>query len=209
MLVYGLRLGIYLVQRDSNETYRRTLSEDQDRDQPVALGVKFAIWITVSILYVVMILPLTNRVARQAAGAIDPAPWLSWIGVATMAFGIAIEAVADRQKDQAKKREPKRFCDRGLYSIVRYPNYFGELLVWTGTLIAGASLLGNWLAWGLSAVGYISIFLIMKGSARRLELKQAERYSRDPAFQTYIEQVPILFPLVPIYSFRNAKIYLG
>lgn len=209
MLVYGLRLGVYLIRRESNETYRRILAEEGDRGRPMALGVKVAIWITVSVLYVMMFMPLTTRLARVAAGANDPAPWLSWTGTAVMAFGIVIEALADRQKDQAKRKAPDLFCDRGLYSIVRYPNYFGELVVWTGALIAGASLLGGWLTWGLSAVGYLSIFLIMKGSARRLELKQAERYGGDPAFQAYIKQVPILFPFVPIYSFRNAKIYLG
>ena len=42
-----------------------------------------------------------------------------------------------------------------------------------------------------------------------MELKQGERYGRDPAYQAYIAKVPILFPFLPIYSFRNAKVYLG
>ncbi len=46
----------------------------------------------------------------------------------------------------------------------------------------------------------------MKGSARRLELKQEQRYGADPEYHAYVKSVPILFPLVPICSFRNAKV---
>ena len=49
----------------------------------------------------------------------------------------------------------------------------------------------------------------MLGSARRLELKQAERYGSDPAYQAYVRTVPILIPLLPLYSLRQLKIYLG
>ena len=45
--------------------------------------------------------------------------------------------------------------------------------------------------------------------ARLLELKQAERYGSDPAYRDYVRRVPILLPLVPLYSLRDLKIYLG
>jgi hypothetical protein len=51
--------------------------------------------------------------------------------------------------------------------------------------------------------------LIMVGSARRLEIKQGERYGDDPAYQRYVATVPVLFPLLPVYSVRTWKIYLG
>jgi steroid 5-alpha reductase family enzyme len=140
---------------------------------------------------------------------VDQVPALSIAGVAVMAAGIAIEAIADRQKSAAKKKAPGRFCDSGLYRIMRCPNYFGELLVWTGNLLAGAAFLGSWLAWVIAGVGYLAIFLIMKGSARRLEIKQGERYGSDPDYRRYAETTPILFPFLPIYSFRESVIYLG
>lgn len=209
LVVYGLRLGIYLVQREAKASYRRTIDADGDRNRPTPLGVNAAIWITVSLLYVAMFMPLVARLSVESRGMRDDLPWLAWVGAAIMAFGIIIETVADRQKTLAKRRVPDRFCDTGLYRVVRCPNYFGELLVWTGNLVAGGALLRNWLQWTLAVIGYLSIFLIMKGSARGLELKQAERYGADPAYQAYVKRVPILFPLVPIYSFLNAKIYLG
>jgi len=99
--------------------------------------------------------------------------------------------------------------DQGLYRIVRCPNYMGELLVWTGNMLAGSPMLANWGQWALATAGYMCLVLIMIGSARRLELKQAARYGDDPAFRAYVARVPILVPFVPIYSLKNAVVYLG
>ena len=209
LVVYGVRLGVYLARREAKASYRRTVDADGDRNRPIGIGVSVAIWITVSLLYVAMMMPLVARLSAESRGMRGDAPWLAWAGAAIMALGILVETVADRQKSLAKERAPNRFCDIGLYRVVRCPKYFGELLVWTGNLVAGAALLENWLQWTLAAVGYLAIFLVMKGSARRLELKQGDRYGADPEYQAYVKRVPILFPLVPIYSFRNAKVYLG
>jgi steroid 5-alpha reductase family enzyme len=213
LAIYGLRLGTYLVIREAKPAYQATQAADGDRSGVGSFGLKLLVWITVALLYVAMFTPCTMRFAAAGAagaiGAADPAPALSIVGLAVMAAGLIIEGVADRQKSAAKKAAPKRFCDSGLYKLVRCPNYFGETLVWTGNLLAGAALLGNWLAWLLSAAGYVSIILIMRGSARRLEIKQGERYGSDPEYQAYVKRVPILVPLLPVYSLKNAKLYLG
>jgi steroid 5-alpha reductase family enzyme len=209
LAVYGLRLGTYLVLREAKPSYQATQAADGDRSGVGSFGLKLLVWLTVALLYVAMFTPCAMRFAAAAAGAADPAPALSIIGLAVMAAGLLIEGIADRQKSAAKKTAPKRFCDSGLYKVVRCPNYFGETLVWTGNLLAGAALLGNWLAWLLASVGYLSIILIMRGSARRLEIKQGERYGSDPEYQAYVRRVPILVPLLPVYSLKNAKLYLG
>jgi steroid 5-alpha reductase family enzyme len=209
LAAYGLRLGTFLVIREAKPSYRASQAADGDRDERVGLGFKLVIWVAVAVLYAIMFMPVMARFASEAGGKRDASQWLSAIGVAATALGLAVEAVADAQKSAAKKRKPKRFCDSGLYRITRCPNYFGEILVWTGALAAGAALLGTWLAWALSAVGYACIVLVMVGSARRLELKQEERYGADPEFRAYVGKVPVLLPFLPIYSLRDAKLYLG
>jgi steroid 5-alpha reductase family enzyme len=209
LAMYGIRLGTYLVIREAKPAYQAAQAIDGDRQADLGFGLKLAIWVTVSLLYVAMFMPALGRFAAEAQGVIDAIPALSIVGIAVMAAGILIESLADAQKSAAKKKAPKRFCDSGLFRMVRCPNYLGELLVWTGNVLAGAALLGGWLAWALAAVGYVSIFLIMKGSARRLEIKQGERYGSDPEYLAYVKRVPILIPLLPIYSFKNSKIYLG
>jgi len=209
LAIYGIRLGTYLVIREGKASYQATQKADGDRSAGAGLAAKLGIWVTVALLYPAMFMPALARFAGEARGGVDRVPALSIAGVAVMAAGIAIEAIADRQKSAAKKKAPGRFCDSGLYRIMRCPNYFGELLVWTGNLLAGAAFLGSWLAWVIAGVGYLSIFLIMKGSARRLEIKQGERYGSDPDYRRYAETTPILFPFLPIYSFRESVIYLG
>ena len=65
------------------------------------------------------------------------------------------------------------------------------------------------LAWALGALGFACIELVMLGSSRRLELKQSERYGADSAYQAYARTTPILFPLTPLYTLRNLKVFLG
>jgi steroid 5-alpha reductase family enzyme len=209
LCAYGLRLGTYLVIREGKSAYQAAQAADGDRSAGMGFGAKLGIWVTVSVLYVVMFIPTLSRFAAEARLAADPAPALGIIGTVVTSLGIAIESIADAQKSAAKKIAPARFCDSGLYRITRCPNYFGETLVWTGNLIAGAALLGTWLSWAAAVVGYLSIILIMIGSARRLELKQETRYGADPDFQVYTKQVPVIVPLLPVYSLKNAKIYLG
>ena len=209
LAIYGIRLGTYLAIREGKASYQATQKSDGDRSAGTGLAAKLGIWITVALLYPAMFMPALARFVGEARGGADQVPALSIAGVAVMAAGIAIEAVADLQKSAAKKRNPGRFCGSGLYRFIRCPNYFGELLVWTGNLLAGAAFLGGWLAWAIAAIGYVSIFLIMKGSARRLEIKQGECYGSDPEYQHYAETTPILFPFLPIYSFRESVIYLG
>lgn len=206
---YGVRLGTYLAVRERSAHYRASQTEADASAKKITLPLQLVIWVSVAVLYVMMFMPCVARFSAAASGVADPVPALSWIGLAIMAAGLVIEAVADLQKNRAKKAAPDRFCNSGLYRLVRCPNYFGETLVWTGNLLVGAALLSNWLVWLLSAAGYVIIVLIMKGSARSLELKQEKRYGADPAFQAYVKKVPILVPFLPIYSFRNAKIYLG
>ena len=52
-------------------------------------------------------------------------------------IGFAIEAIADRQKFKFRL-DPKndgRFMNEGLFRIVRFPNYLGEMVVWIGMFV--------------------------------------------------------------------------
>jgi steroid 5-alpha reductase family enzyme len=206
LFAYGVRLGSYLVTRERAVSFARELEASKERSANIKGGVKFAIWISVSALYVAMASPALFSLSARAAGADLPSlP----VGVVIMLAGLVLETLADWQKSRFKAHNPKTFVQKGLYAVVRCPNYFGEMVFWFGLFASGVSAyqsLGNWL---IAAIGLVCIELIMLGSARRLELKQAERYGGDPAYRDYVRRVPILLPLVPLYSLRDLKVYLG
>ncbi len=206
LFAYGARLGAHLVTRESAPSFSAELAASKERGKHIAGFVKIAIWVSVSALYVAMFSPgLLSLFAQERGRALPSIPW----GVAIMVLGLGIEALADWQKSRFKQAYPKRFADVGLYRFVRCPNYFGEMVFWLGAFVSGISAYTGILSWLLPVIGTVCIMLIMVGSARRLEIKQGERYSDDPAYQRYVATVPILFPLLPIYSLRNWKIYLG
>lgn len=206
LAAWGLRLGVYVVSRERQTAYKRQLEGNQSYDRRVPLLKRTPIWISVALLYVAMFAP-----ALFAADGGAVASWklaLQVFGLAVMAAGVVIESVADAQKNAAKQACSQCFTSSGLYRWVRCPNYLGEILVWTGSLLAGAAFLTSGLRIAVALIGWACIVLIMMGSTKRLERAQDARYGEQPAYQEYVRTVPVLFPWVPVYSLKGVKVYL-
>ncbi|MGN8688600.1 DUF1295 domain-containing protein [Atopobiaceae bacterium HCP3S3_F7] len=161
----------------------------------LSLPVRVLIWTTCALLYACEVSPVLFRLA--AGGATGPS---TVAGALVMVAGIALESVADLQKSAQKRRDPHRFCDMGLFSFVRCPNYLGEVLCWTGVFVSGATALSGPAQWAAALFGYVGIVYVMFGGARRLEIRQNRNYGADPAYQAYVRATPILIPFVPLYS---------
>lgn len=213
LLLYGLRLGSFLLLREREPSYRKELADVESRSGHMGPLRKVAIWIGVSVLYVLMCSPATLNIGRHLTHETHnsiPAPSVSlFVGVTVMFLGLSLEAWADRQKAAFKRQFPSRFCDVKLYRVVRCPNYLGETLFWLGNFVCGLSAYSSLWHWAASVTGWLCITLVMIGSTKRLERKQDERYGSDPDYQRYVQTVPVLFPFVPLYSLKNWRIALG
>lgn len=204
-IIYGCRLGGYLLIRElKSASYRNTMKKEIKDGSQMKLIAKFSIWISCALLYVLQVSPVFWRL--QNGGSTDT---VSTVGACIMAAGILLESMADLQKSKAKSKNPKRFCDSGLYKIVRCPNYLGEVLFWTGVLVSSINILSGVWQWLTALIGYICIVYIMFGGARRLELRQNRNYGDDPEYQAYVKKTPILIPLVPLYSVAKHKWLVG
>lgn len=207
---WGLRLGIFLVRRELQPGYGRELAATHQRSAGMPFYVKVLIWITVSLLYVLMFSPsLFAAVTPPAAQPSFPASLVRWLGLAIMVGALTVESLADRQKSVFKARFPSQFCDTGLYRWVRCPNYLGEILFWFGNWVAGLVFYTTVLRWAASLIGLACIVLIMLGSAKRLEEQQNQRYGERTEYQDYVRSVPILIPYIPVYTFKTLRVYLG
>ena len=200
-MVYGLRLGGYLAYREIKSSSYNTKMKTEIKDgKGMSIGAKCAIWISAAILYVCETSPVIFRLVngKGTDGAVIA-------GLVIMVLGLALETAADLQKNAAKKINPRRFVDTGLYKIVRCPNYFGEMTFWTGVFIIGFGSNTGVLQWIIALLGYLGIIYVMFGGARRLEIRQNRTYGADPEYQEYVRKTPIMIPLIPLYSVEKYK----
>lgn len=205
LIFYGCRLGGYLLIRELKSTsYKTTLKDDINSGSDTKFPVKVIIWLSCALLYACEAAPILFRLQNNIS--LDPC---AIAGLAVMVSGILLEAVSDWQKNQFKKSNPKRFCDVGLFKIVRCPNYLGELLCWTGVFISGFTACKGVFQWSAAIFGWVAIVYIMFSGARRLELRQNKHYGDDPEYQNYVKKAPILIPLVPLYSVAKYKWLVG
>ncbi len=198
-IVYGVRLsGFLLVREIKNASYRKTLKEATGGDKTMPIFVKAVIWVACSIMYTTQVSPVLYRLEAGAYNGFMPI-----LGVIIMAVALTIESIADRQKSNAKKQNPNRFCDTGLYKIVRCPNYLGEILFWTGVIISGFGVLQGVMQWLIAILGYFLLIYVMFSGAKRLENRQNKNYGEDPEYQAYVKKTPLLLPLIPLYSLQK------
>jgi len=197
-MIYGFRLsGFLLIREIKNAAYRKTLAEATGSEVPVF--VKFFMWITMGVLYVAQ----TSGVAfRLFNGAFLPSI-VQWIGIAISAFGIGLEAIADKQKSAQKAKRPDMVATEQLYKIVRCPNYFGEILFWTGVTVSCLDCLQGAGQWITVIIAYILIVFIMFNGAQRLEKRQMARYGNNAEYKAYADKTPIIIPLLPVYHLNK------
>lgn len=196
-IIYGFRLsGFLLIREIKNAAYRKTLAEATGSEVPVF--VKFFMWLTMGVLYVSQTSGVAFRLFNEAGSSA-----IQWVGIAISAFGIGLEAIADKQKSAQKAKRPDMVATEQLYKIVRCPNYFGEILFWTGVTVSCLDCLKGIGQWITVIIAYILIVFIMFNGAQRLEKRQMARYGSNAEYKAYADKTPIIIPLLPIYHLNK------
>ena len=196
-VTYGFRLsGFLLIREIKNASYRKTLAEATGDEVPVF--VKFFMWIAMGVLYVAQTSGVAFRLFNESGSSV-----LQWVGIVISAGGIILEAIADEQKSKQKAKRPDMVATEQLYKIVRCPNYFGEILFWTGVTVSCLDCLVGIGQWVTVIIAYILIVFIMFNGAQRLEKRQMARYGNNPEYKAYADKTPIIIPLLPIYHLNK------
>jgi steroid 5-alpha reductase family enzyme len=120
--------------------------------------------------------------------------WFVLAGFLVFCFGLAYETIADLQLDRfitGKKSgtESAILMTKGLFSLSRRPNYFGETLIWWGLAIMVLPL----------PFGYIAIisplvitYIVTRITGPMLETAFLERYPEQ--YQHYIDTTSYFIP---------------
>jgi len=210
MLLWGLRLGVFLVRRELRPSYRAYRQSTDESTAKLSWPMRGGIWLGVSLLYALMFSPCLFVLLSGAGASTSTvtATVSELVGLGLMAGGLLLETVADGQKSAFKTRAPDRFCDTGLYRWVRCPNYLGEITFWVGAWVVALGVYGPAWQWIASLTGLVVLVMIMLSSARRLETTQGERYGELPEYQEYVRTVPVLLPFVPLYTLKRLPLEL-
>ena len=202
-IAYGARLsGFLLVRELKSITFRKTdvakdtLNKNSEKKMPVF--VLATIWVSVAILYTAQVSPMLFRYTNASTDMLVP-----MIGFAVSVFGLVLESIADNQKSAQKKVRPDMVATQGLYKLCRCPNYFGEILFWTGVFISGLTTYTGAGQWITAILAYICIVYIMFNGAQRLEKRQMARYGSNAEYAAYADKTPIIIPFLPVYHLNK------
>lgn len=202
-VAYGVRLsGFLLIREFKNLSFKKTevFKETLDKsEKPMPIFVLATIWVFVSILYTAQVSPMFFIHYNGVTDIIAPI-----IGIVISVGGLVLESIADMQKSAQKKENPNMVATKGLYKIVRCPNYLGEILFWTGIFVSGVTTYSAcWGQWIVAILAYVAIVFIMFNGAQRLEKRQMARYKDDPTYNEYANKTPIILPLIPLYHLNK------
>jgi steroid 5-alpha reductase family enzyme len=115
------------------------------------------------------------------------------LGLFLWGIGFAIESIADEQKRRFRNSgSPDGFISTGLWALSRHPNYFGEILLWTGVAIIASASMAGWGWLGLISPLFVFALLRYGSGIPILEKRSDQRFGHLAAYQKYKGKTPLL-----------------
>ena len=191
VIIWSLRLATFLFRRISSSGGDSRFDEIKNR--PLRFFMAWTIQGLWVLLTAAAALVVITGGARQPLGALGIA------GVAVWSIGMFIEIVADRQKSKFKDDPDNdgKFINVGLWAWSRHPNYFGEIVLWTGMAIVAMPVLQGW-QWATMISPVFVVFLLTRVSGiPLLEEKADRRWGGHDDYEEYKRRTPVLIPKRP------------
>ena len=191
VLLWAGRLGSFLFQRV------KKIGKDGRFDQIKQSFLRFLMAWMIQGLWVTL-----TAGAAFAAIASEENPDLGLIGAIGLVIwmlGFALEVAADSQKT-AFKNDPKnegKFINVGLWSWSRHPNYFGEIMLWTGIAILAFPALSGWQYLTLISPLFVFTLLTRVSGLPMLERRADKRWGGQADYEAYKAATPVLIPRPP------------
>ena len=188
VMVWALRLGIYLFRRVRND----------GKDVRFEQAKRHFLWFLQYWMGQALWVSLTASPA--IIGILSPEddllPLLAMIGMAFWLSGFTIESVSDYQKRVFRKENnsSETFINTGLWARSRHPNYFGEIMLWTGIAVIALNTLTGIEYITLVSPIFVYILLTRMSGINKLEQIADKRYGHLEEYQRYKRNTPVLVP---------------
>ena len=186
VLLWSIRLASFLYLRISRAG--KDSRFDTIKQQPS----RFLLAWTLQGLWV--LLTAACALAIITGGNREPLGVIGYVGIAVWAIGILIEIVADRQKSafRADPANKGKFIRSGLWAWSRHPNYFGEIVLWTGMAIIAVPVLEGWQWATLVSPLFVTFLLTKVSGVPMLENAADERWGGQEDYEDYKRNTPVL-----------------
>ena len=193
--LWAVRIGVFLVRRI------RKVGKDSRFDEMRGSLLKFGkFWLGQAITSWVVMIPAALAINNGGSWQM-----VNWLGISMWAIGLKTETLADWQKNKFRNNpnNKNRWIETGLWKYSRHPNYFGEMLVWSGLYIFALPSLNGMakIAAAISPLFIIGIIMFVTG-VPILEKTADEKWGDDPKYQSYKKRTSVL---VPLPNFRDKK----
>ncbi|RBP48465.1 DUF1295 domain-containing protein [Arenicella xantha] len=195
--VWAMRLGSFLFLRIRSDGADDRF--DEIKVKPLSFFFAWtlqALWVLFTAAAALAVITSEKQLALGVIGTLGIAMWVT---------GFLCEVIADAQKRRFKQNPDNRgrFIQSGLWSWSRHPNYFGEILLWSGVAVIAIPILQGpqWLT--LISPVFVYLLLTRVSGIPLLAEKGTERWGDDPAYQAYVENTPRLIPMPPRKSDSN------
>ncbi len=191
IFVWCARLGVFLFTRIGAAGEDRRFR--QIKTNPMRFLTAWTIqglWVTLTSAAALAILTSPVRVGVDVFLIAGLALWL---------LGFGIEVVADGQKSKFRKdpTNKDRFITTGLWAWSQHPNYFGEIVLWTGIAVMAIPTLQGWAWITLISPVFVTLLLTKVSGIPLLDKSAKERWGEDAEYQAYIARTSKLIPLPP------------
>ena len=185
--VWAIRLGSFLFMRihKAGEDRRfRTIKPNFTRF--LMTWTLQGMWVSMCLLCVLTALSSYSGVIMNS---------IFFIGLIVFILGLSIEIIADYQKTVFRRKieNKDKFITTGLWSLSRHPNYFGEILLWTGVAVMSISSLQGLQYITLISPIFVYILLVYISGIRMLEDQARKKWGHLDSFKEYLKNTPRLF----------------
>ena len=190
VIVWAMRLGLFLFIRVLK------VGEDSRFEDAKNSFVTFLMFFNISGLWV--FLTTANALTLILNNSDLFGDFQFFVGLTIWIIGFSFEVIADEQKRRFRKKTENHgmFIVSGLWSISRHPNYFGEILIWTGMAIISLPVLSGWQYATLISPVFVVLLLTRISGVNLLEESADKKWGHLDNYQNYKKNTAVLVPFI-------------
>jgi len=188
--LWGLRLGLHL--------FKRVLQDGKDSRFDKVRGNPGVFWIYWTLQGVWVWTTLLPTMILNTSAKDEKTTWKDYLGWSLWLVGFILESLADSQKSQfrADPANKGKWISSGLWSLCQYPNYFGEILMWSSLFLPASSVMSGHQYWSVVSPVFVAYLLTRVSGIPILERQGLKKWGHLTEYQKYRQNTAVLVPYI-------------